>query len=136
MRTMGKGLVDIEAPQGFAAETSATAAILASSHLGFGLSTTHVASGAILGSGIGRRTEVRWSTATRMAIAWGLTLPAAGLLGAAFALLTGLGFGGVLLAALLLAGSAAGFVALSHRNQVTAGNVNTSREVTVMGAAR
>ncbi|MEZ5085542.1 MAG: anion permease [Tessaracoccus sp.] len=136
MRTMGKGLVDIQAPQGFAAETSATAAILASSHLGFGLSTTHVASGAILGSGIGRRTEVRWSTATRMLIAWGLTLPAAGLLGAAFALLTGLGFGGVLVAAALLTICAGAFIALSYRNKITASNVNTSRDVSVTGATR
>lgn len=136
MRTMGRGLVDIEPPQGFAAETATTTAILASSHLGFGLSTTHVASGAILGSGIGRRTQVRWSTATRMAIAWVLTLPAAGIIGAAAALLTGLGLGGVLVSALLLAMAAYGFVKMSHRTKVTANNVNASREVTVSVGAK
>lgn len=136
MRTMGRGLVDIESPQGFAADTSTAVAILASSHFGFGLSTTHVASGSILGSGIGRRTEVRWSTATRMGIAWVITLPAAGLLGAVFALLTGLGFGGVLTAVVLLAASSLGFFLLSRRNQITAANINTSREVSVAGATR
>jgi len=43
IRTMGKQLTDIQAPQGFAAETSATAVILASSHMGFALSTTRCA---------------------------------------------------------------------------------------------
>jgi len=62
MRTMGKGIVDVKAPQGFAAETTSAAAILASSHMGFGLSTTQVCSGSILGSGIGKKlAQVRWS---------------------------------------------------------------------------
>ena len=73
MRTMGKGLCDIESPQGFAAETASTAAILASSHLGFALSTTQVCSGSILGSGLGRHTEVRWATAGKMVVAWLVT---------------------------------------------------------------
>lgn len=56
---------------------------LASSHLGFALSTTHVATGSILGSGIGRRgAEVRWGVAGRMVLAWLTTLPMAGLVGA------------------------------------------------------
>ena len=42
IRTMGKGLTDLQPPQGFAAQTSAATVILASSHLGFSLSTTHV----------------------------------------------------------------------------------------------
>ena len=47
------------------------------------LSTTHVATGSILGTGLGRRgAEVRWGIAGRMAIAWVITLPAAGLVGA------------------------------------------------------
>ena len=83
IRTLGKGLVDIESPQGLAAETSSAVVILVSSNLGFPLSTTHVASGSILGSGVGRRSEVRWSTARRMAVAWLITLPAAAAVGAA-----------------------------------------------------
>ena len=75
---MGKGLTDIESPQGFAAETASTAVILTSAHLGFALSTTQVCSGGILGAGLGRRlAEVRWGIAGRMALAWLFTLPAA-----------------------------------------------------------
>ena len=84
IRTLGKGLVEISAPQGMAAETSSAATILVSSHLGFALSTTHVATGSILGSGLGRPgAEVRWGVAGRMMLAWLVTLPAAGVVGAA-----------------------------------------------------
>ncbi len=83
IRTMGKGLTDLQPQQGFAAQTGAATVILASSHLGFSLSTTHVCSGAVMGAGLGRKGGVvRWSTATRMFVAWGLTLPAAGLVAA------------------------------------------------------
>ncbi|MGE5697331.1 MAG: anion permease [Candidatus Sericytochromatia bacterium] len=84
IRTLGKGLVEIESPQGLAAEASSAAIILSSSAAGMALSTTHVATGSILGSGVGKPgAEVRWSVAGRMAVAWLLTLPAAGLVGAA-----------------------------------------------------
>jgi PiT family inorganic phosphate transporter len=83
IRTLGKGLVDITAPQGFAAGGSSTTVILAATHLGFPLSTTHVSTGSILGSGLARRKSlVRWAVAGRMALAWLVTLPAAGLVGA------------------------------------------------------
>ncbi|HEX7658669.1 MAG TPA: anion permease [Pseudonocardiaceae bacterium] len=83
IRTLGKGLVEIEAPQGMGAETSSAAVILLSSHFGYSLSTTHVATGSILGSGVGKPgAEVRWGVAGRMATAWLFTLPAAGLVGA------------------------------------------------------
>ncbi len=62
IRTLGKGLVEITPPQGMAAESASAAVILASSHLGFALSTTHVATGSILGSGVGKPgAKVRWS---------------------------------------------------------------------------
>src|SRR6185437_15759131 len=84
IRTLGKGLVEITPPQGVAAESSSAAVILASSHFGFALSTTHVATGSILGTGLGKRgAEVRWSVAGRMAAGWLLTLPAAAVVGAA-----------------------------------------------------
>ena len=83
IRTLGKGLVEIESPQGLAAEASSAAIILSSSAAGMALSTTHVATGSILGSGVGKPgAEVRWAVAGRMAVAWLLTLPAAGLVGA------------------------------------------------------
>lgn len=84
IRTLGKGLVEIIPPQGMAAQSAAAAIILSSSHLGMALSTTHVATGAILGSGIGRQgATVRWGIAGRMGIAWLITLPASALIGAA-----------------------------------------------------
>ena len=83
IRTLGKGLVEIKSPQGMAAETSSAAIILLSSHFGYSLSTTHVATGSILGSGVGKPgAEVRWGVAGRMAAAWLITLPAAGIVGA------------------------------------------------------
>ncbi|GAA0906454.1 inorganic phosphate transporter [Virgisporangium aurantiacum] len=84
IRTLGKGLVEISPPQGMAAESASAAVILVSSHLGFALSTTHVATGSILGSGVGRPgAEVRWRVALRMVAAWLITLPSAAVVGAA-----------------------------------------------------
>ena len=82
IRTLGKGLVEIDSPQGMAAEASSAAIILTSSHAGMALSTTHVATGSIMGTGLGRKNaDVRWGVAGRMAIAWVITLPCAGLVG-------------------------------------------------------
>ncbi|GAB4013475.1 inorganic phosphate transporter [Nocardioides ultimimeridianus] len=132
IRTLGKGLVEIQAPQGVAAEASSAAVILASSHLGFALSTTHVATGSILGTGLGRKgAEVRWGVAGRMVAAWVLTLPAAALVGAATWWIghiagtsdTGLAIGSVVEFALLVA--VAGALFLRSRSQpVSAHNVN------------
>jgi len=83
IRTLGKGLVEIESPQGFAAESSSAAVILLSTHFGYSLSTTQVATGSILGCGLGKKgAEVRWNVAGRMATAWVITLPAAAVMGA------------------------------------------------------
>nr|BFF10904.1 hypothetical protein GCM10025699_22070 [Microbacterium flavescens] len=88
IRTLGKGLTEVKPAQGFAAESSTAATILASSALGFALSTTQVASGSVIGSGLGRRgSQVRWRTAGRIMVGWVLTLPAAGAVGALAALL-------------------------------------------------
>ncbi|MFJ9177645.1 anion permease [Streptomyces sp. NPDC102360] len=124
IRTMGKGLTELAPQQGFAAQTSAATAILASSHLGFSLSTTQVCSGGVMGAGLGRKGGVvRWSTASRMFIAWGLTLPAAGLVGAGAEFLTKQGPWGIgLTAALLVTGS--GIIwKLSRRNSIDHTNV-------------
>jgi PiT family inorganic phosphate transporter len=125
IRTMGKGLTDLAPPQGFAAQTSAATVILASSHLGFSLSTTQSCSGAVMGSGLGRKGGVvRWSTATRMFIAWGLTLPAAGLVGAGAEFLTKQGTWGIVLTGALLVAGAGTIWKLSRRQPVTIDNVN------------
>ena len=83
IRTLCKGIVEVDTPQGVAADGASAAIILTSSHFGMALSTTHVASGSILGSGLGRKgAEVRWSVAGRMVVAWLITLPAAAIVGA------------------------------------------------------
>ncbi len=136
MRTMGKGIVEIETPQGAAAGAATTATILASSHLGFGLSTTHVSTGAILGSGVGRDgAEVRWGVARKMLVAWLLTLPAAGLVGGLAALLADLGLAGVIILLVLLAASCAVIFGFSRRNKIDHTNVTDSREVMVLAGA-
>lgn len=82
IRTLGKGLVDITPRQGLSSDGATAAVLLASSHLGFALSTTHVATGSVLGGGLGRGTHVRWATAGRMVVAWALTFPIAAGMGA------------------------------------------------------
>jgi inorganic phosphate transporter, PiT family len=131
IRTLGKGLVEIEPPQGFSAETSSTAVILASTHFGYPLSTTHVVTGSVIGSGLGKRlAQVRWRVAGRMAIAWVVTLPAAGLVGAlAWRGATAIGgSAGVLVLFLIAVGLAAGIAVAAHRTPVHAGNVNDEWE--------
>ncbi|MFJ4561311.1 anion permease [Streptomyces massasporeus] len=131
IRTMGKGLTEIQSPQGFAAETASTTVILTSAHLGFALSTTQVASGSILGAGLGRRlAEVRWGVAGRMAVGWVVTLPAAALVGGlAAAVVQNGGDLGTAVVALVGVALAAGIVVISRRNPVHAHNVNDAHEV-------
>ncbi|MES4907381.1 MULTISPECIES: inorganic phosphate transporter [unclassified Streptomyces] len=125
IRTMGKGITDIQPPQGFAAQTGAATVILASSHIGFALSTTQVCSGAVMGAGVGRRGGVvRWSTAGRMVLAWVLTLPAAGLVAGGAALLADQGDWGVTAVAVLAVAACAGIWAASRRKPVDHTNVN------------
>ena len=83
IKTLGTRVTDIQPPQGFSSETGASSTILASSYFGFSLSTTQVASGGIMGSGLGRAGGVvHWRVVRNMVAAWILTLPAAGLMGA------------------------------------------------------
>jgi len=136
MRTMGKGIVEIETPQGAASGAATSATILASAHLGFGLSTTHVSTGSILGSGVGREgAEVRWSVARRMMVAWLLTLPGAALVGGLAALLADQGVPGVVALMLLLAGACLVIYVFSRRHRITHANVTDSHEVLVLAAA-
>jgi PiT family inorganic phosphate transporter len=136
MRTMGKGIVEIETPHGAASGASTSATILASAHLGFGLSTTHVSTGSILGSGVGREgAEVRWSVARRMVFAWLLTLPGAALVGGLAALLSDEGVAGVVALMILLAGACLVIYVFSRRNKITHANVIDSHEVLVLAAA-
>ena len=127
IRTLGKGLVEIEAPQGMAAESASAAVILLSSHFGYSLSTTHVATGSIIGTGLGKKgAEVRWNVAGRMATAWVFTLPSAGLVGAgAYALAHAIGgTAGVIVDLVILIGVAAVIYLRSRRTAVSHNNVN------------
>lgn len=124
IRTMGTGITDVAPPQGFAAEASTTATILASSHLGFALSTTQVAAGSVIGSGLGRdRKSVRWRVAGRIAIAWLITLPAAGLMAALAELIARMGPIGILIDSLVAGGVIAAIFWRSRRSRVHHANV-------------
>jgi inorganic phosphate transporter, PiT family len=130
IRTLGKGLVEISSPQGMAAETSSAVIILSSSHLGMALSTTQVASGSILGSGVGRRVPVRWGVFGRMVVAWLLTLPSAGIVGAVcwfVANAIGGALGVTVIFGVLVLGAALMFIR-SHRSPITPDNVNAEWE--------
>jgi PiT family inorganic phosphate transporter len=127
IRTLGKGLVEISSPQGMAAESASAAVILVSSHLGFALSTTHVATGSILGSGVGKPgAQVRWGIAGRMVLAWLITLPAAGVVGALMWELGDVlgGYAGPVVVVAVLLALAGYMVVRSQREPVHPGNVN------------
>jgi PiT family inorganic phosphate transporter len=124
IKTLGTGLTDIKPAQGFAAETSTAATILASTHLGFALSTTQVASGSVIGSGMGRRgSKVRWGTAGRIGVGWLLTLPAAGIVGALAAFVATFGVVGIVIDTVIGGAVIGGIFLWSRRNEVDSSNV-------------
>src|ERR1035441_2681928 len=127
IRTLGKGLVEIESPQGMAAESASAAVILLSSSFGYSLSTTHVATGSIIGTGLGKKgAEVRWNVAGRMATAWVFTLPSAAVVGAgAYALAHVIGgSAGVIVDLVILVAISAGIYLRSRGSKVDHNNVN------------
>ena len=84
IRTTGTRIIKMDAAQGFSAQGAGAAVILASTHFGFPLSTTHVINGGVMGAGAGKRVSaVRWGVAGNIVVAWLLTLPAAAAIGAA-----------------------------------------------------
>ena len=132
IRTLGKGLTEISTPQGFAAEAASATTILVSSHLGFALSTTQVCSGSIIGSGLGKKgSVVNWGIAGRMLLAWLVTFPAAGVVGAVACAVAKTGLAGTI--AVALAGIVIALIIfrLSRRNPINAMNVNNSSQVKV-----
>ncbi len=137
IRTLGKGLVEIAAPQGMAAESASAAVILLSSSFGYSLSTTHVATGSIIGTGLGKKgAEVRWNVAGRMATAWVFTLPCSGLVGAAAYGLANAVHGtlGVIVILIILAGLAGLIFWRSRSGKVDRNNVNAEWTGTVAPA--
>lgn len=137
IRTLGKGLTEIGTPQGFAAEAASATTILASSHLGFALSTTQVCSGSIIGSGLGKKGGVvNWGVAARMLIAWLVTFPAAGLVGAVACALAKTGLAGTIAVAFIGVAAALVIFRLSKRNPVNAMNVNDRADVKINAGAQ
>ena len=105
IRTMGTRIHKMDTAQGFSAQGAGAAVILASTHFGFPLSTTHVINGGVMGAGAGKRlSAVRWGVAGNIVVAWLLTLPAAAAIGAAtygFSSLFGSGAAGPIVISLL-----------------------------------
>jgi PiT family inorganic phosphate transporter len=137
IRTLGKGLVEIESPQGMAAESSSAAVILLSSSFGYSLSTTHVATGSIIGTGLGKRgAEVRWGVAGRMASAWLFTLPCSALVGAAaYGIANAIhGSAGVIIVLIILAVLVAFIYYRSRKTKIDHNNVNAEWSGTVAPA--
>jgi len=120
IKTMGSRIHKMDAAQGFAAQGAGSTVILAASHVGFPLSTTHTISGAVIGSGAAKRlSAVRWGVAGNIVVAWVLTLPAAAVIGAATYLITrvfGTGAAGpIIVSTLILIGTVVLFVRRSHQ---------------------
>lgn len=132
IRTLGKGLTEISTPQGFAAEAASATTILVSSHMGFALSTTQVCSGSIIGTGLGKKGgKVNWGVAGKMLIAWIVTFPAAGIVGALACALAKTSVWGTV--AVVLIACAVAFIIwrLSRHNPINSANVNERADVKV-----
>jgi PiT family inorganic phosphate transporter len=83
IKTTGTRIIKMDAAQGFSSQGAGAAVILASTHFGFPLSTTHVINGGVMGAGAAKRfSAVRWGVAGNIVFAWVLTLPAAAAIGA------------------------------------------------------
>ncbi|WP_370291421.1 anion permease [Nocardioides sp.] len=81
MRTLGRKIIDLDPPRGFAAE-SVGASVLYTTAFAFSapISTTHTITSAVMGAGATKRlSAVRWGMARTIVTAWVLTFPMAGL---------------------------------------------------------
>nr|WP_314470195.1 anion permease [uncultured Sphingomonas sp.] len=85
IETMGSRITKLSQHQGFAASTGGSIVLFAASAMGIPVSTTHTITGAIIGSGVARRTSaVRWGTASNVVVAWIITIPCSAIVGSAF----------------------------------------------------
>jgi len=83
VKTMGSKITDLKPVQGFCAETGGAITLFGATWLGIPVSTTHTITGAIIGVGAARKlSAVRWSVAANIVVAWVITIPAAGTIGA------------------------------------------------------
>jgi PiT family inorganic phosphate transporter len=82
IKTVGTRIIKMDSAQGFTSQSGGAAVILAATHFGYPLSTTHVISGGVMGAGAAKSlSAVRWGVAGNMVGAWVVTLPAAAIMG-------------------------------------------------------
>jgi len=94
IKTLGKNMVKLEPVHGFSAQTTASIVIESATSIGIPLSTTHVISGSVMGTGATKRLNaVKWSVAERMLWAWIMTIPICGFVGYALVFLVRLAGG-------------------------------------------
>jgi inorganic phosphate transporter, PiT family len=84
MRTLGRRIIHLDPPRGFAAQATAASILYVTAYaFQAPISTTHVISSAVMGAGATKRlSAVRWGVARSIIVAWVLTFPAAGLVAA------------------------------------------------------
>jgi PiT family inorganic phosphate transporter len=84
MRTLGRRIIELDPPQGFAGETTAASVMYTASFMfNAPISTTHVITSAIMGVGASKRVSaVRWGVAKNIVMGWFITMPAAALVAA------------------------------------------------------
>ena len=91
VHTMGSKITRLTPMQGCCAETAGAITLFGATWLGIPVSTTHTITGSIIGVGAARKlSAVRWNVASNIVFAWVITLPATGLIGAMFYLLSGM----------------------------------------------
>jgi PiT family inorganic phosphate transporter len=95
MRTLGRKIIELDPPQGFAAEATASSILYVTSYVFKApISTTHVITSAIMGVGATKRVNaVRWGVAKNIVMGWFITMPAAGCVAALVYGITHLLFG-------------------------------------------
>jgi PiT family inorganic phosphate transporter len=126
IKTLGTRVAKLDPPQGFAAQTSCATILWLTAHYGFPVSTTHTISGSVLGAGATRRlSAVRWGVAGNILVAWVMTVPCAGLVGAAMETLTRLPGGTALVFVLTGLIAAAAFLGRSFQGRRLAAEATT-----------
>jgi len=89
IKTMGTKLTKLNHHTGFCASSAGSIVVFGATALGIPVSTTHAITGSILGTGAARKaSSVRWGAAGRLVVAWFITIPASGLVGAVFYTIT------------------------------------------------
>jgi inorganic phosphate transporter, PiT family len=117
IKTLGQRIAKIDPPQGFAAQTACAAILWGTAHYGYPVSTTHTISGSVMGAGATRGlSAVRWGVAGNIVLAWLMTIPLAGAVGALMELITRVEGGDAIV--FVLAGAIAASAFLARRWEV------------------